>query len=50
MVRYWNYDSGILVKALLLASVGTVSLAVCSFGAPRKIGDTYGGGHNSRYF
>jgi|GEM_PF-1637558 len=44
MVRYWNYDSGILVKALLLASVGTVSLAVCSFGAPRKIGDTYGGG------
>ncbi|ACF42771.1 hypothetical protein [Pelodictyon phaeoclathratiforme] len=39
-----NDDSCRLVKALLLTSVGTVSLAVCSSGAPQKIGDEYGGG------
>ncbi len=32
------------LKALLLTTFGTISVTVCSSGAPLKIGDEYGGG------
>jgi hypothetical protein len=39
-----NRNTRFLVKALLLTTFSTISVTVCSSGAPLKIGDEYGGG------
>ena len=44
MNRCKTRNSGRILISLLLTTIGTISVAVCSSGAPLKIGDEYGGG------